>query len=132
MKRVFYFIRGKEELDVAVDLFNLLNNNNFSNFVDHLFRSMNFLIDFVNAKHIDFVENISGLSDRLRSVFGDSFVEDYFYLFNMKNKEAKILGDKIIIYGKKEFKMRKDDFKQILERVVNYFNKVYEIAVDKL
>ncbi len=130
MNKIFYFIRGKEELDIAVELFNVLNNNNFSNFVDHMLKSMDFLVDFINMKHVDLVENINEQNDRLALVFGPNFVEDYFYIFNMRNKKAKVLGDKIIMYGKKEFKMTKNDFRNLLERIVHYFNRVYEQVVD--
>ena len=128
----FYLKRGREELDMSVELFGRLSDSNFKRMITHLLNAMDFIVDFANGKHTNIVDDIEGQKELVEKLFGKEFLEDYFFIYNMKSKDAKILGDNIIISGKSSMKMRKSDVGQLIKRVIGYFSMLYSKAVDDL
>ena len=49
----FYMQRGKEEILVAKDLFKKLSDVTAPKMLGHLIKSMDFIVDFLNDKHVD-------------------------------------------------------------------------------
>ena len=124
---LFYLKRGKEELNMALQLFSNLNDSTIVKLVEHLVKGMDFMIDYLNDKHTELISDIVPARIIIENVLDKDFLETYFYLNSLKNKSLKVLKpSSILVDGKKIEHYSTDEFKMLMDKVVSYFNTVYE------
>lgn len=124
---LFYLKRSKEELRIAKEFLNNLNDDTIFKLITHLTKGMEFIVDFINNAHVEFAYNLNSLKSRVENVIGEEFVDTYFYLNNLKNKNIKVLNNKnILISGKRVEHVNQSHFKEITFKIINYFNNLYD------
>lgn len=124
---LFYLKRGKEELNVAREFLNNLNDATVLQLINHLTKGMEFMIDFINNNHVEFAVNLQSLKVLVMKFFDEEFIDTYFYLNNLKNRTIRVLNNSnILISGKSVNHVSREHFEELTLKVVNYFNKLYD------
>jgi hypothetical protein len=123
---LFYLKRSKEELNKARILFDDFNNKTIHIIINHLIKSMDFIVDYLNKEHVDFLD-LCKFKNKLNEVMGKDFLETYYYLNNLKNKSIRVLNPgNILIDGKRIEHVSKKHFHKLILKTIDYFNTVYE------
>ena len=126
-----YFKRSKEEIDLAFSILKVLNDANASLFIKHLMKSMAFITDFAVNKHADFANDLPIIKKRLDLLFGADFLETYFYLDSLLKREFKVFDmSNITMSGRNVENVTSEFFRQLSNKVVNFFNTAYDLTLD--
>lgn len=124
--KVFYLKRGKEELRMAKNLLNNLNDESAEKIITHLGKSMEFIVDFLNNEHTDLINNLPFHKELINEVIGEDFIETYLYLKTLEKHSIRVLNNNnILIDGKMIGNVNDEHFHKLVNEVVKYFNKVY-------
>ena len=124
---VFYLKRSKEELSLAMDLFDKMSNSSIKSMLAHLINSMDFIVDFLANRHSEMIYEYNESKEIIRKFLGNDFLETYFYIKNLSRKEIKVINnDSIKIVGKRTEQVNKDFFKSLISKTITFFNMVYE------
>ncbi|MFA5333782.1 MAG: hypothetical protein WC376_04775 [Candidatus Nanoarchaeia archaeon] len=121
-----YLKRSKEEIKNFIEIFRSLNEKTFNNLIIHMQKSMLFMADSLAGRHVDLITEYAYVKEKTYPYFGNEFFETYFLLSSINKKNIKFLtNEKIIITGKKPYKLDKEYFKELAKTIINYFNIIY-------
>ena len=121
-----YLKRSKEEIKKFSQLFENFNEKTFNNLIMHMQKSMLFMADSLVGRHVDLLTEYNYIKEKIYPFFGNDFFETYFLLNNLSKKKIKFLtSNKIIVSGKKSYKLDKDYFKELAKTIITYFNIIY-------
>lgn len=124
-----YLERGKEEIDLANTILKQINDKNVVSLIDHLVKSMGFISDFLNNRHVEFETELAVIKEFMDENMGKEFLEMYFYLLSLKKKDFRVLNSsQIIISGRNTENVDKNFFKNLTKKVIAFFNNAYELA----
>lgn len=126
---LFYLERSKEELNIAYAILNQLNDDSIVHFLNHLMKSMGFMADYMNDRHVDLYNELPNARVAVNEKVGKDFFETYFYLSSMSMKEFRVLNDSSILVNGRETSGSNTMFmKTLAAKVTDYFNKVYSLT----
>ncbi|MFA5303779.1 MAG: hypothetical protein WC393_04570 [Candidatus Nanoarchaeia archaeon] len=121
-----YLKRSKEEIKNFIELFRFLNEKTFNNLIIHMQKSMLFMVDSLAGRHVDLLTEYAYVKEKTYPYFGNEFFETYFLLSSINKKNIKFLtNEKIIVTGKKPYKLDTEYFKELAKTIINYFNIIY-------
>ncbi|PIU61898.1 hypothetical protein COS83_03320 [archaeon CG07_land_8_20_14_0_80_38_8] len=124
---LFYLKRGKEEIMLSHELLNNFNDDKAMKLVTHLSKSMNFMIDFMNNKHVEMPLEFAETREKVKEVMGDDFIDTLFYLNSLNNNSIRVLNSSNILINTKIInQVDKSHFENLVSQVINYFNNLYE------
>jgi len=92
----------------------------------HMQNSMLYLVDSIYGKHADVVNDYALIKEKMQNFLDNDFFENYFLIHNMSRKEIKFISPKnLTIIGKKPYQLNKNYFKELIIKLITYFNNVY-------
>ncbi|VVB75379.1 Uncharacterised protein [Candidatus Tiddalikarchaeum anstoanum] len=124
-----YLKMSKEEIDLAYNLLDGLNDNNILPLIQHLLKSMGFMTDYLNDGHVDLTFELPKVKGLLDEKLDKDFLEIYYYLDTLSRKEFHIFDNThIVISGRNIEKVDKGFFSDLTYKIAEYFNTVYELT----